>query len=581
MKRWRDKRKRLRERISPRLHGFGMLSAIVFLLGSGVHGARADIRADDLTFDRGLAVTGLSGYPRALVGWSRRATIGFVARNQGPERSLVVEVTGTVHSTRHIRVPAGETLRFFMHLPLPGSSPLETSVTDSLSGQRRTFTVRNLHAYDEEHPIGRLGLLSFPWNVSDPWTGVGSLDDAWPDSWRALDGLNALVIEHRTLLERPSRLPVLSDWVVAGGLLLVSAPASAIPDLPELLPGAPFAGASESIDGGRLRRVGLGAVAVLSPEQLHDIDEAFLERIDAAQLRNWIGSDRNLSGIMRMTKDRLAPALGRPSWTVFLLQLGFATMVGPVAFHRWVRKRRKPLRYVGFVGACAATFSVALLGADLMQRGLRISGSARSLLLIDQRADRELGFSELAAYASTSYGTMLDGPIGSDLMVLRPPRGLGESDIRHSATGGVQQLDGAIVARQKGLVGSRWILPASGRLEVVASDRGLHVENHLGRDLTKLVIWHRDLPHLVEELPRGAVVIAQPISVAQGDALSGWEVVAPLTSQGVTLLEMLRSGRLGGSRYVGLADLSPDNGLHVSRGFKRVDDGKHVVAGVY
>ncbi|MEY4579195.1 MAG: hypothetical protein RL701_3898, partial [Pseudomonadota bacterium] len=167
------------------------------------------------------------GYPRANDNFSSPATVGLELANRSDERSVEVTFEGDAQLTRRVHLPAREQATLFLYLPQRAWGGVEYGrlrVTDLANGATEAWTI---DARTDVNPlnhfsVARLGTITAAFNVDAPWHLAGALDDHVPDDWRGLAGLNAVVVEQAQLQRWRTSFPVLKDWVVAGGLLIIA-----------------------------------------------------------------------------------------------------------------------------------------------------------------------------------------------------------------------------------------------------------------------------------------------------------------------------------------------------------------------
>jgi hypothetical protein len=549
--------------------------------------ASADFASADFGLGRDLEAKLLHGYPLDANAYYGPFTIGLQLRNRGGERSVRIQINGTVNTERTLRVPAHDQVRTFFYLPSNFayySENAQLTVTDLATGRSKEIGAGSSET--SAAAVARLGPISTALNNSSPWTFFGALDAHMPDDWRGLAGLRAIVVEHGYAMAHAPDWKVLLDWVAMGGLLLVATPAG---ELGEPAPWSTgdaraeiaFAAPPVETSGGVMQRVGLGTVARVLPEQLATMDAGFVARIGACTSCGWSvnSSDTTAYASSNSARARLKGAVHGPSWRLFSLLSLFVFAVGPGGWLAFVSRRGRPLRYVAFTLGAALAASLIVISDDLIENGIRARCAANSLILVDQRTDTEIGVEDVAMYAPASRGTGLHVPLGVHMLLPR------SSDFRDTLQVTVDadrmHVQGALPLRQRRVVAGRWLQPARKRLEVQASGGELWVENQLGYDLSSLVLWHGSDAYRVPKLVRGARARAESIAPQEAAARLPAAASAPAVISASALVRSIAAGDFGQNRFAATYAWAPAQSTLIAADTLPVPGNDHVIAGVY
>lgn len=541
--------------------------------------ARADFTSELAGVGPGLRVTLRDGYPRSIDPYSGTTTFGLELENLGAEREVELVAGGDISARRLLRLPAHERMRVFYYAPIRmGSNTL--TVIDKATGAARELHIGA--SVESNLQLGRLGTLSTAFNVDTPWSMAGSLDSHFPDDWRGLAGVHAIVVEHEHLLARRALWPVLHDWMVMGGQLAVlSTPEQLATPVPVDLPAAFISPVKETWFG-LSQRVGLGVITRVHPEKLVQVSTAFRDNVCADEKCGFVmdaGSVRP-DAIAEEAVKRMEGAIHRPVQALFAVLACFALVVGPFGHTYFVRRRRQPLRYVAFAAGTAVSFSAAAITADLLGNGVETKASVRALLLIDQRADRELGVEDMVLYEPTGLGFDLQPLAAAQLFT--PSQNWRESldSLQFEPAGKRLRVRQAVPPREPRSLGARWLSEASGRLVTAAEGGGLAVENQLGRDLSSLVIWHEGALYTLGALKRGQRAQAVPVAASMPDV----EPRVPsslITNVYRNLVGDVLSGKRGQNRYLAQATWNAELSGITTSPLELAQPAELLIAGVY
>jgi hypothetical protein len=522
----------------------------------------------------------LHGYPLShnLPGGS--FTFGLELTNSAEEREVRVAISGELSYEQTLRVPARERRRWFAYLPMrQDTTPFcILTLTDLATGDSKTIELE--HGSRDEMQLARLGPLTSALNVEKPFTLVGALDGFMPDDWRGLTGLRVIVMEHAYAVTQPPNWPVLIDWVAAGGILVISTP---LPSLNEPLPiTAPLllqTKVEEQI-AGLVQRVGVGMIARVYPQQLETVNADFLQHLGPCPDCGWKLEIFRAQDMSRLASSRLASAVRPPGWSILGVLVAFAFVAGPGAYMRFMIRRRRPLVYLGVAMAASLAFSVLVMLVELVHNGVSSRVIPHSVIMVDQRADQEVGVEEIAAHVPFGAGLSLQDRPGLQLLL---PRHRGDRDddaLDERAEARGVSVVGAVPARARRVVGARWIGRAQGKLIVQLDPSGLAVENHFGRDLENIALWHDGTEYALRSLRRGQRGIAAPVSHAEVYDRTE-QLVRPFTAAAANLLRRVALGKISEYRY--LAEIGWDRAssgvLEATAHAYR--PGRHVIAGIY
>ncbi len=197
----------------------------------------------------------------------------------------------------------------------------------------------------------------------------------------------------------------------------------------------------------------------------------------------------------------------------------FAVLAGPVAWWLLIHRRSRPFTYLGVVTVLSLCTSSGLLLVALVPQGIRPVGSGARIRLIDQRAEVELELVQAAIFAPTSLGTGLvpppDGMAGGGVF----DNGYGACrDTCSTARNGICE-DGAwksqdntcaehtdcadcgtrgssspfdhdrLPSRTPSWAGLVRIGEPTGTLVVRHEGDNFRIDNQLGRDLDRVLLW--------------------------------------------------------------------------------------------
>jgi len=350
-------------------------------------------------------------------------------------------------------------------------------------------------------PAGLAGLSGFSVSRSGP----GDL----PDSWLGLCGFNIILVTGEAWTSsRMDTGPVL-DWVAMGGLCLVAGASpeeqeAAVRQIKERLP------LTYHTDGSVW--AGMGCIR-------------FVDEEEARQLPL---SDRRM-GVRRNVIDVRA---GRASWHpllqvddrppfafVLVILISFSLLVGPLGWWYVVGRKKRPLVYYAVVPLASLSVVIAVVVADMVAQGFRPWAACVGTELLDQRSQRRITMSQFAVYCPSTMGRRLRGAPGE----LPGFVSLSEGDSRRGyglfGLGGLQVFyaaggpiyDGALPSRTKAWYSTQRLRLARERLEVWKEDGRIHVENHLGVPLRKLIVACRGQFAAFESLAEGQSASARPM----------------------------------------------------------------------
>ncbi|MEY4575650.1 MAG: hypothetical protein RL701_353, partial [Pseudomonadota bacterium] len=399
-----------------------------------------------------------------------------------------------------------------------------------------------------------------------------------------------VVVEQAQLQRWRTSFPVLKDWVVAGGLLIIATTQQELAqpsgfDLP-----LEFAQAARETEAGMTQHVGLGAIARVFPERLALLDSEFRNKLGLGENHEGQGAGYTLpagysdfEALSRTASERLAKAVHTQVGLQFSLLTCFALLVGPFGYLYFVRRKARPLRYVGFVASAAVCFSLAVIVADVFANGVHVKASLRSAILIDQRVDRELGFEDAALFDPTGFGVELQ-PLAAGQWLL-PLHSTSEpsTGLVLEPTGERMRIRHAVPPREPRWLGVRWLGRASGRL-IVAADggHGIAVENQLGRELRSLTVVHDGVLYTAGALARGQRVQLQPYAESEHEHWTAPPVPeSPLLTPARALIAALQAGALSERHYVAQAAWTAETSSLIQDTPELVSRPELLITGVY
>ncbi len=223
-----------------------------------------------------------------------------------------------------------------------------------------------------------------------------------PTDWRLFTGFELVIVDGRCPLAAESQ-EALRRYVYAGGLVLVSAPASLPPGAvrdqlePLALPGH--------------TTYGLGTwVAVARLENEPAVASAQLAGLPGLKFGVW-----PLPQPLLLPQP--VPDLGQAPVLVFLaVILCFAVLIGPVNF-LLLRKWRRPMLVLVTVPALGIGTTLLMLGYGLVHDGFGVRGTIRSWTLLDQVRHEAVVVSTRTLFAGLSPASL---EIGPDSLLVAP-----------------------------------------------------------------------------------------------------------------------------------------------------------------
>jgi len=544
-----------------------LLVAVSLILAAAAAGAT--IQAQRVHFDEQLDIEILTGYPVDVDDVTAQQTVGLLFRNHGAARRLALRLTGSIETQRSVALPAGETSRLFLYLPMV--SPWYGAAID-FTDERSGKSVHTSVAMDsavrsgEGNVVARLGEIDTAVNVKKPWIDLGILEPGveLPDDWRGLTGIGVLLVEQRRLRESPPWWETVADWIAMGGTLVVVRDGSADGDRIDSLP---LTLATTAFKDGR--RAGDGRIAVVKPSEVALIDVSF----GYPPLR--VAPARGPEIATRIVAEKLGIQSGA-RWQVLLLLAIFSVGCGPLAWSYLVKAKKRPFAYLASVFAGALLFSATLAGSSFWLDGLVPVALTRSVRFLDQRSAREIVLDEAFVFAPTSlYSELRTGPGGSFLLNMPAEMKLEAVAARLLSGATEDRLDGVLPVREPAHVGRRAIRGAAGRLVIDMGDV-LRVENHLGGDLSRLIVWRDGVAYDFRDLRRGAAGTAEPMAQPR-EELRAFEP-GSLLAKTTLLASRIRSGQLGARFFVGQFSDDPET---ILADLRTPNPGSHVIVGVY
>ncbi len=564
------------------MHQFAK-TLVCFIAGlcllTGMHVAHSSISRVRVNFDPNLGIEILHGYPYNQNRIDQHLTVGFLFHNHGSQRQIDVEIIGNINVRRQVSIPPGESRRLFVYLPHIANTSFRVAFTDTATDYRtkpRYIRSKGTFSSSRKHPkykLARLGVFSVPINVVKPWYDIGRIADSeMPDHWRGLTGITALAAEYPYFMSEHPWKQTVMDWVSMGGILLISASGDSPVDIDAFREQLAFAA---KIPRGRRIRVGFGYVAVVSAKALANIDTGFLAALTVNCPCHY--SDAISS---RQLRKHLLEAGQPPRWILFLLLTGFALLIGPLGWGYLVKKKKRPFSYLAIVVFAAGVFSTGILLVTFLSEGITPKGVRASLHFVDLRSNTHISLKETGMFAPTQYGTTIEAPKGSSLL-LPDTANRFRGNRKHSMAVGTSRetLEGAVPVRERRLIGVRNLSRNGGRLIIAKHEHGLRVENHLHGGLKSLSVWREGKYYAFGKIPRGAAATARAIpEEAKARALPPAKWL--LLKEGNALLARLQKGELGDRYFTGVFEAANAE-QSLFKTFREIKTGEHLLAGVY
>lgn len=410
-------------------------------LGAPGVGLRVGVRAV-----RGVRLPGASGFVRVSFtneGGVERG-VRAVLRTPDPERRIRVE--------RRARVPAGDIA--VVYLPLLGAGReyrLEVAgaghawETHAWTGLTSTRPVVLGVAPTEAVAARRRGVLE------DVVRGVSLQRPRWrhveaahlPPDWRLLTGFRLLVLGGADAGWSEARQETVLGALEAGARVVVFR-AGALPQGPLR---RVLAVARDELRAGRR---GFGSFLALGFDRDGLARRTAVRGDDLRRVRAWLhdpaeGRAVTLAGGLQWLPPafyRGAPIPGVgdvPVRAFFVLILGFAILVGPVAY-LWLRRRRRLTLMVAVLPGAGFALTAAILLFGFFSEGFGLKGVVHSVTLLDQRTHVATTAATRTLYAGLSPNALEPGP-GTHLAC----PALAGSSTPHVYAHDGDRLDGALV----------------------------------------------------------------------------------------------------------------------------------------
>lgn len=368
---------------------------------------------------------------------------------------------------------------------------------DSLSD---TSASRSLSYYRgaEEYTVARLGPIDWPMTISH-WTDEGTVAEQQQGSWRNISGYTMLITEATFLADQPRWHDTLRQWIVQGGILAVVSESPLKSDFLTQLPlqhhDHPAGQRTQ-----RIRRAGLGMVVHLSPNEIRTVDESVMIGWGLTESLAAGYNGEFYSPYSDHQHLRLSGKVGTPYGGLFLVLLLFVVLVGPLGWVRLVRKKAQVLRYMVFVVATSAVFTLGMTGVDMWSTGITPFGSGFSIRFIDQGSETELSIQDLDLLAPSR--------VGADLVVDPETMVLFESDRYSRSDRGSEEekmvVRGLLRGRRTRNIGLRWVGKSRGRLLLSQEGDDLTIENHLGAAIDHIYLRHQGVLFEASSVASGA-----------------------------------------------------------------------------
>jgi len=322
----------------------------------------------------------------------------------------------------------------------------------------------------------------------------------------------------------------------------------------------------------------LGHIAVIPNSLLANIDTDFLQQIGIQPPS--VNEHQTISQKTTDFLQQVLPDIGQvPRWTLFLILLGFALLIGPLGWIYLVKKKGRPFSYLIFVMVAAGVFSGSMLVATFLADGVAPKGIASSLRCLDLRTDTQITMEQVAVFVPTQYDSTIRIPTGGSVLLFplrTDPHRVWNYTMKVDTAW--ETLEGIIPVRQRRLIGTRNLSRTQGRLVFTSEENSLRVENHLHGALNALRVWHDGHYYSFGAIDRGEAAIAQPVE-APTPSLS-LSFSSQLMTEGTTLFNRLRRGELGTRYFIGKFQ-SADEERFLFSEFREIGRGQHLVVGVY
>ena len=554
----------------------GEAAATTFIpSGGGYVATRGALTRRVVQLGPDLGVTVLAGYPQVEGFPGDHTTVGFLFSNAGEQRDVRIEVRDVCTAVRHVVVPAEEERAVFLYLP----PTLADSVSAVLrSGPHRAdITIDVTHARESfTRAFGVLG--GYEAGAPSGWLPLGVIDAYLPDDWRGLSGFAAIGTRHADLLAHEKWRPVLSEWIAMGGVLLVETPAWMRHDkMFGELPLERRENVEVRDDVAFVVHSGLGAIAYLHPRTARVIRDHPLYSLGLTT-PHVTAHDNRASAVSEFVSRTLTDVITPPYAGLLTILTLFVLLVGPAGWIYWMRFRRRPFVYLTWTIAGSTLFCGAVIVADILSEGRIPVGSARSVRLVDHRANVELEFEEAAVWPPLRMNNDLAAPVDASLFVARDHVDADQPDCSIDVAQRTQVHTNVLPVRSGRLVGMRRVARPRGRLAITPAGHALQAENHLEEDLESLFVWHDDTLYRFDALERGERATGRKmIDASHLPEVPGGFVTGPAA---MVMAEIVSGGR-GERRFVAKVSRAGTASRLLASGLRELDAPAHYVAGLY
>ncbi|MGK0289957.1 MAG: hypothetical protein ACI86H_001412 [bacterium] len=556
----------------------------------------AGINDKRIIFDQDLSIVVYHNYPTKYDSYSNTVTTKIKVENKGIKRRLMIHVTGSADLKKEIRVPSKETQSFFFHIPTSTSyANPRLNIIDLDTGVSKQVWVRVYRKY-KRFLYAKLGHIST--NIHVPrskWQDFGVINTKdLPNQWHAIAGINVLVTQANILEGNHLWKKTILDWISMGGRLYVLTPSknsskftpekifNKIPFLPKKQTGrfSPFR---------ETKRFPIGNGELIITDSTYPIKEDL-----KYPYRRGMTAKKPLSTsiyrLRRYVKKVLVEVGEPPAVLLFVLLTIFAVLVGPVAWRIFVKKKNQPFRYIGIVISSSLLVSCAIFLVDLLAEGITPKVLVHSLQVVDLKSETEIRSDLNFIYRTSSLsGAEIRVPNQSVYVnyLSRSRSNQGALSIKTDPVW--KWLTGSIPVRQRTLIGTHSIHTLKRKLVITKEGNSLVVENHLGRDLKKLVIHHDWEVFSFKNLKKGTRAKAEKETVRRGrDSrlsqhffLGSKNKSQQLSHTSHQLAKKIVHGNMGSRYFYGQFDSIDKENFILSQSYRELDEGKYEIVGVY
>jgi hypothetical protein len=310
-----------------------------------------------------------------------------------------------------------------------------------------------------------------------------------PESWIGLTAVDLLIVPHETWASAGMKIDAVVDWIAMGGVCLIV-------DAPEEAQWAIARTLEEKGPFVRVEDKGPGNTQAVLSVNMGAGQIRFIERATLLQSAYFTGrpsAARNLPGTGSPRRPTLDQLKGPPFFPVLFFLLVFSVLVGPVGWWYAVGKKGQPLIYFGLAPLLSLGVVLIVMAVDFLNQGVRPRAACITAELIDQTTQRRITLSQFALYFPFVIGQSLEGDfnelphflsVQSDSRIGYSLQGLKAAPARQGMVYG----GSALPARRTSWYAREKIHPERRRLIAWKENGRIHVENHLGTPLERLVV---------------------------------------------------------------------------------------------